>query len=323
MKHSAFKKIIRQYINGMSPTEARNRVEDFLRLTYKRSPFKSVELTRQRETLKETLWQGIQREIAQHKHKRRVYRNLVAVAAFIIILGAGGYIAGITLKHTPAMRVLQTGENQRKSITLADGSRIQMNAQSTLSFPERFTGDTREIALTGEAYFEVAKDPSRPFIITTADVTTTVVGTAFNIHAYAQEDIDVTVTEGKVKVAHLVTNVRGGKEQLILQPGEQALFSMQDSSLSKQKVDVAYYTNWQLAEFNFDLIPFNQVLQVLARAYHTKIDVTTLPAQEPCLIKARLPNNDGLEPMLIRLQKLVDFDYTFQNNILKIHNKGC
>ena len=102
---------------------------------------------------------------------------------------------------TPAqLMALSVPRGQDYHLTLADGTQVWMNAESRLEFPDRFNGNTREVRLKGEAYFEVKKDAKRPFVVHTDYLTTRVLGTAFNVRAYSRRDASVTLVSGRVQV---------------------------------------------------------------------------------------------------------------------------
>ncbi len=208
-----------------------------------------------------------------------------------------------------------TSNVQRSSLTLPDGTKIRLNIGSSISFPEEFSKKYREVQLTGEAYFEVTKDPNRPFIILSGDIKTTVLGTAFNLRAYQNEDIDVTVTEGMVQV-------ESADRLQTLGVGDQAIYSIANNQLTKNKVDVLNYIGWTNPEFTFDMVPFENVLTDLGRWYHKEVIIDG-PSSSACLIRANLENN-GLIPILSRLQSIVSFQYEkFEEEKVLIKYNGC
>ena len=129
----------------------------------------------------------------------RVWRMAAAVAV-VAIAGAGVWFVnkGRAVNEMLTQKVTQSG--QKSTLVLADGTQIRLNAESSLSYPEKFEGNTREVVLEGEAFFDVARDESRPFIIKSGDLVTTVLGTTFNVKAFPNEQMAVTVVSGKVAV---------------------------------------------------------------------------------------------------------------------------
>ena len=113
----------------------------------------------------------------------------------------------------PSVILMTTPRGKDCHLTLADGTRVWMNADSQLEFPEQFNGTRRTVRLHGEAYFEVAKDRRHPFVVETDYLTTTVLGTSFNVRAYSQNDASVALVEGSV-------SVKSGRENMLLKPGQ-------------------------------------------------------------------------------------------------------
>ena len=149
------------------------------------------------------------------------------------------------------------------AIVLADGTKVKMNADSHIDFPVQF-GDTREVTLEGEAMFEVTHDEARPFIIKTHDHAIYVLGTTFNISAYPDEELSVTLIEGKLKVT-----APSGEYYLL--PGEH--YSSAQSKVSK--VDTEFYTSWTDGAMEFDAMPFPLLTARLSRCYNVDIQIAS------------------------------------------------
>jgi transmembrane sensor len=150
-------------------------------------------------------------------------------------------------------------------VTLADGTKVWLNAATTLRYPVQFTGKERRVELPdGEAYFEVAKNKEKPFIVVTDQMEIQAVGTAFNVNNYAVADssMSATLTEGKVKV-----KTRTGT--LFLIPGEQA--NVNKKGVEKAKADVEQVTAWKNGRFIFNNSPLGAVMQQLSRWYDVQV----------------------------------------------------
>lgn len=164
---------------------------------------------------------------------------------------------------TPAqLMALSIPRGHDYHLTLADGTQVWLNAESRLEFPDRFTGNTREVRLKGEAYFEVKKDAKRPFIVHTDYLTTRVLGTSFNVRAYSARDAAVTLVSGRVKV-------NAGEMAKTLSPGQQAAFS--NSQLTVKDVDTYPITQWKEGFFYFDNQSLFSIMQELARWYNVNV----------------------------------------------------
>lgn len=128
---------------------------------------------------------------------------------------------------------------QRASVILADGTRINLNAGSTLRYPARFTGQTRNVDLEGEGFFKVAHDSSHPFIVKTKMLNVKVLGTMFNLRAYTSEQTEVTLTEGKVEVE---SNDQANK--ITMRPRDQVLYSEDNGMVLKQDMNTDFIFSW-------------------------------------------------------------------------------
>lgn len=152
---------------------------------------------------------------------------------------------------------METLTGMEYALTLADGTRVYLNAESRLRFPVTFRGSQRIVELNGEAYFKVAKDADHPFIVRTGRTEVKVLGTSFNIRSYADEPgIITTLVEGKVEM-------NGQK----MKPGEQAVYSRADGLLSLNRVEVEQYIAWQQGRFVFRNERLEDVMKTLVRWY--------------------------------------------------------
>ncbi|MGN6508052.1 MAG: FecR family protein [Chitinophaga sp.] len=159
------------------------------------------------------------------------------------------------------MRTPRGGEYRR---TLPDGSRVWLNAASSITYPTAFRGGTREVAITGEAYFEVAKQAGMPFRVKTGEMVVEVLGTHFNVNAYTEEKtIKTTLLEGAVKV-------RAGGREALLKPRQQAGLR-EDGLLSvKDDVNVEEVVAWKNGFFQFHDADMQAVMRQLEKWYDVK-----------------------------------------------------
>lgn len=150
-------------------------------------------------------------------------------------------------------------------LTLADGSKVWMNAASTLKYPTRFTGKTREVYLTGEAYFEVAHNAAQPFTVKTDKADVRVLGTHFNVMAYADEDAyKTTLLQGSVSVSTPAGNN-------IIKPGQQDVVKKDGSQAILNDVDTDEETAWKNGMFVFKDADIEDIMRKAARWYDLKV----------------------------------------------------
>ena len=155
------------------------------------------------------------------------------------------------------VNVPRGGEYQ---LMLSDGSKVQLNSMSSIRFPVQFAQDCRLVELEGEAYFEVSKT-GPPFIVQTKGMKIEVLGTTFNISAYANEEYQTTLVSGSVKV-----QTENGSNR-ILKPSEQACITPGSNQINVRNVDTAFYTSWIHGKINFKDQRLDDIMKTLARWY--------------------------------------------------------
>lgn len=155
-------------------------------------------------------------------------------------------------------------------VTLSDGTKVWLNAESSLRYPVTFTDKERIVELQGEGYFEVAHDKSRSFKVKSARQIVQVLGTIFNIKAYSDElSTTTTLVSGSVKLTV------GDLSETILNPNQQAVAS--DSGFEVNQVDVMQYKAWKDGEFRFRASSLPEVIKQLERWYDLEVDYNTIP----------------------------------------------
>lgn len=159
------------------------------------------------------------------------------------------------------VNVPRGGEYQ---LTLSDGSKVQLNSMSSIRFPVQFAKDCRLVELEGEAYFEVSKT-GQPFIVKTKGMNIEVLGTAFNISAYANEEYQTTLVNGSVRV-----QTEDGSNR-ILKPSEQACITPGSNQINVRNVDTAFYTSWIHGKINFKDQRLEDIMKTLARWYDMEV----------------------------------------------------
>ncbi len=185
--------------------------------------------------------------------------------------------------HT--LQVPRGGEYQ---LILSDGTRVWLNAESEISYPTHFNGAERRVELTGEAYFEVAKDASRPFYVKAGGMEVKVLGTFFNVHAYPNEIVRTTLIEGQVEVGY-----NGGRQKI--RPGEQVAISA--GNLSVSQVNVNNYMGWRERR----IICVDKLLPEVFRDLERWYDIEVLIADEEVrniYLTANLPRYENMDKII-------------------------
>jgi transmembrane sensor len=243
-------------------------------------------------------------------------RYAAAAAAIGAILMAVWWVHGPIGQPAPVM--VSAPANEIKATSLPDGSSVTLNRNSGLTLQSGYGEKERRMTLKGEAYFEVAPNAERPFVVQVEELEVRALGTAFNIDANTRaEQIAISVERGKISLAALGQNLE-------LAEGEQAIFDRAKGSLRKldpqqQDPNATAYKN---RVFQFDATPLRDVVAVLNKAYGSKIELEGAPLAN-CLLTGRY-NNPSLERMLELLTDSFSIKYKQQpNGTILLSGSGC
>ncbi len=169
---------------------------------------------------------------------------------------------------------LTTPKGGTYQVILPDGSKVWLNAASTLEYPARFSGNIREVKISGEAFFEVAEDRSRPFKVLTRNQVVDVLGTSFNINSYPEEAVvKTTLISGAARVSVARTGSPGKTKHdtgLTLAPGEETVLT-KTGTIKKQQADVESAISWKEGLFVFSGVPFDVIMRQIGRWYNVDI----------------------------------------------------
>ncbi|MBD1424468.1 FecR family protein [Sphingobacterium arenae] len=222
---------------------------------------------------------------------------------------------------SPQKLTLTTPRGGTYRVTLADGSMVWLNAESTLKYPSHFAKGERVVELEGEAYFEVKRVQTessdvhfQPFKVVSANQTITVLGTEFNVSAYHDEDdTKTTLVDGKVRI-----QAAQDRKNITLFPGEQGISGQ--GGLGKNKVDVSDYIDWKNGEFVFRNETAKEVLHRIARWYDIEIDYRKyLPADE--IFSGSISRQSNLQTVLNIMQEAGDLAFEIENRTVIVRNK--
>ena len=214
-----------------------------------------------------------------------------------------------------AYNTLKVPHGESYSITLADGTRVWVNALSSLKFPSSFEGSAERIVeLVGEGFFEVARDTVHPFRVKTVNQTIVVTGTAFNVEAYVGEVSRTTLCQGQVIVEASV-----GKP-VFLSPGQQLSVDKQGEVVVAE-VNTDVYTSWIRGEYYFDNQTLDQVLLELGKWFEIKEVIFFDPALERQLFSGKFKKSDGLETILKVIERGVGAEINCSNGQIRIGKK--
>lgn len=218
----------------------------------------------EKEEALQELWEKALRTSRAPKIRRiRPIRIWQAAAIFFLIAASSLYLSDIykTTEDNLLQQYIPTAEMQ--SFTLPDGTQVQLNSQSTLLYPKKFTGKNRSVFLIGEANFKVRPDKKHPFIVKSNDFQVTALGTEFNVAAYPEHTIAAaTLISGSVLVEY--NNL---KSRIILKPNEQLAYNKKTHEDQLSMPDMQEITAWQRGELIFREMTVQDIIRVLERKY--------------------------------------------------------
>lgn len=240
---------------------------------------------------------------------------------FEIIKSDKGIIS-YRLKH-PKSSNLQTAYNTivtprggEYKLLLADGTKIWLNAATTLRYPISFIGEERKVHLQGEAYFEVAKQVHHekriPFIVNTGNQRLEVLGTSFNLQNYGKS-IVTTLVEGKVKL----NSPHSPQDELYLSPQEQAVFHSRDKKFLKSVVDPRYFTAWKEGKFAFYNTSIDEVMDIISRWYDVEIQYNYLP--ENFAFSGTVSRYDDINKLLRTIELVGDIHFELKGRKIYVN----
>ena len=234
-----------------------------------------------------------------------------AAAMIILLLGVGWLTGGIQLTPT-RMVVASTGE-MKKEVLLPDGSVVNLNRNSQLTYPEKFRRKSREVAFLGEGYFEVTPNPEKPFVIHIADLAgVEVLGTAFNINALPDDpSVSVQVVEGRVAFY----SSEAPEKWTILHPDEQAV--LQEGNISKGNTVDQNFLSWKTGVLSFDQENITSVLEDLGSYYNRRI-ILEDPGEDQLRFTSVI-NNQDLESVLEELRLVLGLAYRTEGSTIRLY----
>ncbi len=210
-------------------------------------------------------------------------------------------------RKVPEMNTLVIPYGSRSVITLADSSRVWLNAGSRLIYPSEFVDKTREVFLVGEACFEVQHNPDHPFVVKTTDIEVKVLGTHFNISAYPEDySIQTMLADGSVGINRL--NAGLSDKGIKLVPGQLAYYNKKSNETSIVRVDVEAYILWTRGLFSFINTDFNRIVKKLERFYNIEFHFDD-PLKGTIQITGKLDVTKNKEEVFEYLTKITGLEF--------------
>lgn len=258
---------------------------------------------------------------------------IIALPATYLITQQIGDAESESLSAETEFQTIQTDKGERASMVFSDGSRVVLNAMTTVRFPRQFAGDKREIELEGEAFFDIKHREGIPFIVHSSDVSVQVLGTEFNVNSYGDRDfIEVVVREGSVAVRQNNPDMDSVEEddqvadenrsEVVLAKGERTRVAVGQFPTPPEQVSLAPYLAWVNGMMTFEGAPLNEVVRRLNLYYDMEFEVA-----DSSLLEKRLTasfQREQLDRVLQIITFSLDIDYEQQGDtiLFKPTNNG-
>ncbi|MEO8240014.1 MAG: FecR family protein [Flavobacterium sp.] len=275
------------------------------------------------------------------KYLKKYWLSGVAATLFFAFVSVWIYNNQFITKHTVLTYnelidgtneglVEQTNNsNKPQIITLSDGSSVLLQPNSKLSYPKIFTGNERKVYLSGEGFFEISKNPQKPFLVYANEIITKVVGTSFRVRAYAdQPDVEILVRTGKVRVSSNEL-VRNSKQEIVLLPNEALRFLRSDltfnkiTNITEDKTLSGSVGNIEQLSFEFTDIPVEQIFKTIEQAYLVDIDFPKAKLKD-CHLTTSLSDQPLSEKLKIICKSIGnDTSFEMNGNQIIITSEGC
>lgn len=320
MTKSKLEQLIDRYLQGVTTDEETKLVEDF----YRKMIFQETERDESEESDQEEigkrLYQKIEKKIRKNPHGKW-YRIPAAAAILILMIMAFLYWGQEEqvqeISNVEIEKIISAGSGQR-SVLLSDGTYILLNPGATLTYPLKFT-NSRKVSLTGEAWFDVQPDDHLPFHVITDEITTTVLGTSFQINTNPETSkVEVKVTSGRVQVS------AQDKEIAVLEKDEQLEYQAGTYKIERESPVSDMTTlplpepgSWKLAN-----ITMGEAVSFIEKRWNTTIEFENMEIRD-CPLYASFNADDTMEDVLMILCEVSHSKYRQEEGAIKIYGQGC
>jgi len=273
---------IERYLSGTSTPSEKLMLEKYLDSFQKEENEWYEQEMGSKDELQEKIFTAIQRRNRSGEptgiRKLLSFPGTLRVAAilalFTLLATAVLYFSGVILPPGEIVwNEKTTHPGEKMIVSFIDGSKVTINAESTLRFPQEFGKENREVYLTGEAFFEIAPDSARPFIVYSDKLSTKVLGTAFNVSAFPGDPcITVSLLEGKVQVAGEAMG--NDHRTILLQPLQQLVYEKTEKTITVDAFDQEKVIGWKDNSLKFEKETLGTILTALERAYGVNIELS-------------------------------------------------
>jgi transmembrane sensor len=241
-------------------------------------------------------------------------------AAFLLIVLVGYYALD---PFSSGQTIVENGKGEKSILYLPDGTKVWLNAQSSISYAESFEKSlTREVVLEGEAFFDVTEDKTKPFIVKTSQLQVKVLGTSFNVRSYeSQNTIETTLVHGSVMIELNEKQSSASDQPILLKDNERAIYSTVSKQVSLQTVLAESETSWRVGKLSFVNKPFHEIKEELERWYGVEITLED-EASDNCRFSTTI-ENEPINKILELFKTTSGIAYEIDNKSIVIKGSLC
>lgn len=272
----------------------------------------------------------IENKISRVANVRRLWMPRIAIAATILMLAIGFGVYNYNSQQSAKQlysqitndnyhTVAQTNFSNRKIVVLPDGTTVTLNGSSAIKIANDYNKDNRHVLLAGEAFFEVTKDKTRPFVVLTSKTATTALGTSFKVSSYTgAKNSSVMLSTGKVKVE--ATHEKSDIKDQVLIPGQQVVLAEGGSSFSKSNFDQAEISDWKNSRLVFSNADFKEIAVKLSNTYGVQLKADA-KQMEHIRFTGQF-SNKSIVNVLDAIGFVNNFTYQHNGNVIKLVNNS-
>jgi len=243
------------------------------------------------------------------------YAMWARMAAAVLLVVASGFVINYFLSRDNDIQ-FETAENTLE-VTLPDGSHVALNHNSKLTFTADYGTQARTVKLTGEGFFEVERNPQKPFVIEVNDATVEVLGTSFNVQGYdSRKELEVVVETGVVKFS-----VPGVNKDVTLKAGDRGVYQKEKKNLSSRENKDINFLAWKTRKLVFEENDLRSVIETLNNVYQANISIAT-EVPDTCVVTVTF-DQQSLEAILNVLKTTLNLTYTIKDGKIEITHAGC
>ncbi len=318
INESQFRHLLDRYLNGTATEEEKKIVDEFFASYVDEHPEEGPERLNDK---KRRIFLKINERLSAQRQTPFYFKSWFKAAAAVSLIMLSLWIyqrvamesTVVEQKDVAFVKTESTRRGEKMVLELPDGTKVHMNANSSISYSPSFT-ESRAVTLRGEAYFEVTHDPSRPFTVQARSSSVKVLGTTFNVNATADDQVAVTLVTGKV-------NVNSPAQEVVMEPGYQAVVDT-ENVITREKVNVDDFIGWKDNVLVFRETPLEKAVLILGDWYDAKIEIRS-SALKACTISGQY-KDESLENVIKSFEFLLKAKAIFKDEKnISLNGKGC